>query len=111
MARKVMESTRHSFLVGEDATRFAIQMGFEETSLSNEHSVRMWEEWAAKGEKPAAWLPEPRDLPVDSNGHDTVGSLAIDAQGNICAGCSTNGLSFKLPGRVGDSPIAGAGAY
>ena len=44
-----MESTRHSFLVGEDATRFAIQMGFEETSLSNEHSVRMWEEWAAKG--------------------------------------------------------------
>jgi N4-(beta-N-acetylglucosaminyl)-L-asparaginase len=111
VARKVMESTRHTFLVGEDATRFAVEMGFDETSLSNKHSVQMWEEWAAKGEKPDAWLPEPRDATAKVKGHDTVGSLAIDAQGNICAGCSTNGLGFKLPGRVGDSPVAGAGAY
>ncbi len=44
-------------------------------------------------------------------GHDTVGSIALDAAGNLCVGCSTNGREFKIPGRVGDSPIIGAGAY
>lgn len=111
VARKVMEQTRHTLLVGEDATRFALQMGFEETSLTNDFSNDMWQEWAARGDRPDAWLPEPRGQAASVTGHDTVGTLAIDKDGNICAGCSTNGLAFKLPGRVGDTPIAGAGAY
>lgn len=111
VARKVMESIQHTLLVGDDATRFAAAAGFEETSLTNLASQRQWEEWAAGGERSDAWAPEPIGAPRPLAGHDTVGSIAIDATGNLCVGCSTNGRLFKLPGRVGDSPIAGAGAY
>ncbi len=111
VARKVMEETQHSLIVGDDATRFAVRMGFEETSLTNGRSQKFWEDWKAKGEKSSAWGPEPIGKNPDLEGHDTVGTMAIDTQGNICVGCSTNGRNFKLPGRVGDSPIAGAGAY
>ena len=110
VARRVMEETQHTLIVGDDATRFAVRMGFEETSLTNVRSQTRWEEWAATGEKTDAFDPEPFDkdtLP----GHDTVGSIAVDAQGNLCVGCSTNGREFKIAGRVGDSPIPGAGAY
>lgn len=111
VARKVMEETRHTLLVGDDATRFAAGMGFEETSLTNAESLRVWEEWAATGQPSGAWGEEPIEHDERPAGHDTVGSIAIDAQGNLCVGCSTNGGTFKLPGRVGDSPITGAGAY
>ncbi len=111
VARKVMEKTQHSLIVGDDATRFAVRMGFEETSLSNEMSIKAWEEWAAKGKPSDAWDPEPLGGTTKPEGHDTVGTMAVDAQGNICVGCSTNGRPQKIPGRVGDSPIAGAGAY
>ena len=110
VARKVMEETQHSLIVGDDATRFAVRMGFEETSLTNLTSQSKWEEWAAKGVKTDAFDPEPFEEDR-LNGHDTVGSIALDADGNLCVGCSTNGREFKIPGRVGDSPIAGAGAY
>lgn len=110
VARHVMEKTQHSLIVGDDATRFAVRMGFKETSLTNAVSQARWEEWAAKGEKSDAFAPEP--FKEDTlNGHDTVGSIALDKAGNLCVGCSTNGREFKIPGRVGDSPIAGAGAY
>lgn len=111
VARKVLERTQHSLIVGDDATRFAVRMGFEETSLTNLESQKHWQAWAAKSEKSDAWDPEPIGAPVRLPGHDTVGSIAIDAAGDLCVGCSTNGRTFKLPGRVGDSPIAGAGAY
>lgn len=111
VARKVMESTQHTLLVGDDATRFAAAAGFEETSLTSVASQRQWEQWAARGERSDAWGPEPIGAAQPLVGHDTVGSIAIDAAGNLCVGCSTNGRLFKLPGRVGDSPIAGAGAY
>ncbi len=111
VARKVLEQTQHTLIVGDDATRFAVRMGFAETSLTNLESQRHWEEWAAKGQKSDAWAPEPIAVQRAVIGHDTVGTIAIDAQGRICVGCSTNGRTFKLPGRVGDSPIAGAGAY
>ncbi len=110
VARKVMEETQHSLIVGDDATRFAARMGFEETSLTNLTSQTKWEEWAAKRVKTDAFDPEPFDEDK-LNGHDTVGTIAVDADGNLCVGCSTNGREFKIPGRVGDSPIAGAGAY
>jgi len=109
VARKVMEETRHSLLVGEDATRFALKMGFEEESLFNERSIKMWEGWKAKGGASPHRGPEPRE--VSARDHDTIGMIALDRNGDICAGCSTNGLDFKTPGRVGDSPIVGAGAY
>lgn len=110
VARQVMEKTQHTLIVGDDATRFATRMGFSETSLTNARSQAAWEAWAAKGERTNAFDPEPFDS--DSlRGHDTVGSIAVDRDGNLCVGCSTNGREFKIPGRVGDSPIPGAGAY
>jgi len=110
VARKVMEETQHTLIVGDDATRFAVRMGFEETALTNVRSQTRWEEWAATGRRTDAFDPEP--FAADTlPGHDTVGSIALDAAGNLCVGCSTNGREFKIPGRVGDSPIPGAGAY
>ena len=110
VARKVMEETQHTLIVGDDATRFAARMGFTETSLTNVRSQTRFEEWAAKGEKTDAFNPEPFEKD-ELRGHDTVGSIAVDAEGNLSVGCSTNGREFKIPGRVGDSPIPGAGAY
>ena len=111
VARKVMEQTQHTLIVGDDATRLAAQLGFEETSLTNAESLRVWQEWADKGVPTDAWDPEPIGQHHRLPGHDTVGTMAVDAAGQVCVGCSTNGRTFKLPGRVGDSPIAGAGAY
>ncbi len=99
VARKVLEKTKHTFLVGEDATRFALKMGFKEEPLGTEKSKKRWEEWKAAGK------------PGDFWSHDTIGMVAVDAKGNVTAGCSTSGLAFKIAGRVGDSPIIGSGAY
>jgi N4-(beta-N-acetylglucosaminyl)-L-asparaginase len=114
VARKVMERTRHTFLVGEDATIFAVRMGFTQESLTNERSSRMWEDWVKRGRKPSHWEAEPRDKnggDGDPKDHDTIGMAAVDKNGDVCVGLSTNGLDFKIPGRVGDSPITGAGGY
>jgi len=111
VARKVMEETQHTLIVGDDATRFAARMGFAETSLTNVRSQTRWEEWAAKGEPTDAFNAEPIGTPDGLPGHDTVGTVAVDADGNLSVGCSTNGREFKIPGRVGDSPIPGAGSY
>jgi len=111
VARMVMEETQHSLIVGDDATRFAVSKGFHETSLTNAASLDAWQQWMDKGEKSDAWDPEPIGRETRPAGHDTVGTMAVDRHGNVCVGCSTNGRTFKLPGRVGDSPITGAGAY
>lgn len=111
VARKVMEETQHSLIVGDDATRFAARMGFSETSLTSLKSQEAWDKWAAQNSKSNAFGQEPIAGPVQQVNHDTVGSIALDKNGNLCVGCSTNGREFKIPGRVGDSPIAGAGAY
>ncbi|MEM6709927.1 MAG: N(4)-(beta-N-acetylglucosaminyl)-L-asparaginase [Pseudomonadota bacterium] len=110
VARKVMEETQHTLIVGDDATRFAVRMGFEETSLTNARSQEAWETWKAKGVPTDAFDPEPFETDK-LRGHDTVGTIAVDRNGDLCIGCSTNGREFKIPGRVGDSPIPGAGAY
>ena len=110
VARRVMEKTQHTLLVGDDATRFAVRMGFEETSLTSLRSQEAWETWKAKGVTTDAFDPEPFEEDR-LRGHDTVGSIAVDRNGRLCVGCSTNGREFKIPGRVGDSPIPGAGAY
>lgn len=99
LARMVMEKTPHLLLVGEGAKWFALQNGFK---LSNLQNLGGYAEWEARKPK--------EDDPVVL-GHDTVTVLAMDQQGKLAGVCTTSGLFFKLPGRVGDSPIVGAGLY
>ena len=116
VARRVMEKTPHVLLVGEGALQFALAQGFKKEQLLTPESERAWREWLRTGEyKPAANSEvrgyEPSSLPGDRHDHDTIGMLALDAQGNLAGACTTSGLAWKLRGRVGDSPIVGAGLY
>jgi len=99
VARRVMEKTPHVMLSGDGAFQFALDEGFEREDLLTKHAEKTWEEWLEKHGK---------DHPGN---HDTIGILAIDEKGDISGACSTSGLAFKMPGRVGDSPIIGAGMY
>ena len=105
VARCVMERTPHYLLAGEAADQFAIEQGLETGELLTESSRRRWQEWRASNSitRPIANIEE--------QNHDTIGVLAIDSNGTLAAGCSTSGLAWKLPGRVGDSPIIGQGLY
>ncbi|MFN4259210.1 MAG: N(4)-(beta-N-acetylglucosaminyl)-L-asparaginase [Gemmataceae bacterium] len=104
LARLVMEKTPHVMLVGEGARWFALQQGFPLRTLLTPESVAEWEK---RRQKRAAQPPTPQE-PLD---HDTVTVLALDQGGSLGGVCTTSGLSHKLPGRVGDSPIIGAGLY
>ena len=97
-ARRVMDKTKHVMLVGEGARWFALEQGLESVDTSD---------LAAKKE---AWVAQKRG-DADRGGHDTVTLLILDAEGHFAGGCSTSGAGGKLPGRVGDSPILGAGLY
>ena len=97
LARLVMEETPHILLVGDGALRLARLFGMEECALEDlltEHRVREW-----------------KKLTAGSGEGDTVGAVALDAQGNLAAATSTGGLRGKLPGRVGDTPLIGCGTY
>ena len=96
VARKVMEITPHVLLVGEGAKSFAREQGFRSQRLSTKESIRLWREWK-RNQTPGS-------------GHDTVGVIGWH-KGHAVVACSTSGLPWKLPGRVGDSPIIGAGLY
>ncbi|KAL6260844.1 hypothetical protein P5V15_008369 [Pogonomyrmex californicus] len=130
VARKVLEHTKHSLLGGDLATDFAEKMGFKKESLQTEESKKMWTDWKENKCQPNFWknvVPDPEtscgpyhasDIKDDESmlvgseeNHDTISILAIDSQGRTAAGTSTNGAKHKIPGRIGDSPIAGAGAY
>ncbi|XP_054153801.1 N(4)-(Beta-N-acetylglucosaminyl)-L-asparaginase-like [Oppia nitens] len=131
VARKVLENTEHSLLVGDLATNFAVQMGFKEQNISSDWSEKTYQQWKQNNCQPNYWRnvePDPktscgpykpvkRETPqVDQNlvsydNHDTIGMVVIDSNGNLAVGTSTNGLRHKIPGRVGDSPIPGSGAY
>ena len=102
VARKVMEDTPHVMLSGQGAYEFAIQNGFESIDLNTEKSKKRYKEWL----KEAKYAPK-----INSERHDTIGMLGIDINQNLSGGCSTSGLAFKMPGRVGDSPIIGSGLY
>ncbi len=114
IARRVMEKTPHKLLVGDGAERFAAQEGFRPAQLLTDAARARWEEWTLTGQNtadPHAYKP-PLLVDNDRNPpHDTIGVLAIDASGAIGAACSTSGRAFKLPGRVGDSPLIGHGLY
>jgi isoaspartyl peptidase/L-asparaginase-like protein (Ntn-hydrolase superfamily) len=110
VARCVMERTPHKLLAGEAADRFAIEQGLETGELLTESAGGRWEAWRASNAsaQPIANIEETKH---DQSNHDTIGVLAIDGAGLLVAGCSTSGLAWKLPGRVGDSPIIGQGLY
>ena len=102
VARKVMEKTPHVMLVGEGALQFALANGFKKEKLLTPESEKAWKTWAKKSEyKPI----------VNIENHDTIGIVALDAQGNLSGACTTSGMAYKMRGRVGDSPIIGAGLY
>ncbi len=121
VARRVMEKTPHVLLVGEGAQQFAVAEGFplEEQKLS-EDAEKNYKEWLKKSEyKPIPNVERskgqsafaPNKLPDGSWNHDTIGMVAMDANGNLSGSCTTSGMGFKMRGRVGDSPIIGAGLY
>jgi isoaspartyl peptidase/L-asparaginase-like protein (Ntn-hydrolase superfamily) len=101
VARMVMEKTPHVMLSGEGALQFALANGFEKEELLTDRARQRWEEWKKHN----------ADMPVDVDNHDTISTLAIDAKGNLSGACTTSGTGFKYHGRVGDSPIIGAGLY
>lgn len=102
VARAVMERTPHVMLVGEGALQFALNQGFLKENLLVEASEREWKEWMQTNNY---------NPPVNIENHDTIGMLALDGNGNLSGACTTSGLAFKMHGRVGDSPIIGAGLY
>jgi N4-(beta-N-acetylglucosaminyl)-L-asparaginase len=102
VARMVMEKTPHVMLVGEGALKFALANGFEKQKLLTKSSEKAWKEWIKKSEyKPV----------INVENHDTIGIIALDANGNLSGACTTSGLAYKMRGRVGDSPIIGAGLF
>jgi N4-(beta-N-acetylglucosaminyl)-L-asparaginase len=129
VARKVMEQTPHVMLVGEGAQQFAIEQGFTlENGKLSESADKAYKQWLKKSTyKPVinierqapksatSQLEDKYKAPTRfSNGdwnHDTIGMVALDANGNLSGSCTTSGAGFKLRGRVGDSPIIGAGLY
>ena len=103
VARKVMEETPHVMLSGKGAYDFAIEKGFKHKNLLTKEAKNQWEKWKSDKEK-----TKPK---INNENHDTIGLLALDSKGNLAGACTTSGWAYKLHGRVGDSPIIGAGLY
>tara|TARA_B100001250_G_scaffold388558_1_gene386903 strand:+ start:256 stop:1221 length:966 start_codon:yes stop_codon:yes gene_type:complete len=100
VARKVMEETKHVMLVGEGARQFAISKGFQEIDLLTKDSKKAWEEWK---------ITQREMTPHET--HDTISVLVQDKKGDLAGACTTSGWAYKLHGRVGDSPLIGAGLF
>lgn len=139
IARRVMELTPHALVVGPDADDFADHQLLPPALLLSESSRAAWESWAkdnvSRGKHPfaatmanieelgygstppsqtrpaSAGRSNPPAIPIHEANHDTIGVLGLGADGLLAGGCTTSGLAFKLPGRVGDSPIVGHGLY
>lgn len=102
VARKIMENSPHVMLVGEGAKLFALSSGFAEENLLTPEAEAEWKEWL----KTEEYKPK-----VNIENHDTIGMLALDEEGRLCGACTTSGAAWKMHGRVGDSPIIGAGLF
>lgn len=111
VARAVMEKTPHAMLVGAGARAFAVEQGFPTQNLLTPRAEAAWREWL----KTADYAPRINSENIDWNGgaanHDTIGLLAVDTANRMAGACTTSGMAFKMRGRVGDSPIIGAGLY
>jgi N4-(beta-N-acetylglucosaminyl)-L-asparaginase len=131
LAQTVMEKTNHVMMVGNGAHRFAVDEGFEDMSLLTEHSRKIWLAWKASSSvnwRPGIDSPEWKEQIAAIFGHEeeqiayaqrviahpptgTIPCMAVDEKGDISATTTTSGLAWKIPGRVGDSPIIGAGCF
>jgi N4-(beta-N-acetylglucosaminyl)-L-asparaginase len=114
VARAVMERTPHTMLVGEGARRFALDQDFETAAMPTPQAEAAWRRWLVTADyspminrENSEW----RATPGGPGNHDTIGLLALGADGRMAGACTTSGLAFKMRGRVGDSPIIGAGLY
>lgn len=105
VARAIMDRTQHVMLVGAGAKKFALDQGFDTFKTPIKEVKKIWKEWR-KEHKDEYFRPE-----INHENHDTIGMLALDAQGNISGSCTTSGWAYKMHGRVGDSPIIGAGLF
>lgn len=102
VARKVMDDTPHVMLAGKGAQQFALANGFKKENLLTEKAENRWKKWLEKSEyKPI----------INVENHDTIGLLALDKNGDVSGACTTSGLAWKMHGRVGDSPVIGAGMF
>ena len=119
VARKVMEKTPHIILVGDGALQFALENGFTKENLLTPDSKKAWEDWLKNSKyEPVINIENQLFKKQDTsfalggiNNHDTIGLLALDASGKLSGGCTTSGMAFKIHGRVGDSPVIGAGLF
>jgi N4-(beta-N-acetylglucosaminyl)-L-asparaginase len=119
VARLVMEKTPHVVLVGDGALQFALANGFQKENLLTPESEKAWKEWLKTSKyepviniENKLYKPQPGGaMPGGPSNHDTIGMIAMDANGNFSGACTTSGMAFKMHGRVGDSPIIGAGLY
>jgi N4-(beta-N-acetylglucosaminyl)-L-asparaginase len=102
VARKVMENTPHIILAGRGAEKFAYENGFKKTNLLTESTKRQYKDWKKTSQY---------ETIINIENHDTIGMLAIDEYGDIAGACTTSGMAYKVAGRVGDSPLIGAGLY
>ncbi len=114
VARAVMERTPHVMLVGHGARAFAVEQGFPTQNLLTPRAEAAWRDWLRTAQYAPRVNSENSDwggAPGGPGNHDTIGLLAIDGQGRMAGACTTSGMAFKMRGRVGDSPIIGAGLY
>jgi N4-(beta-N-acetylglucosaminyl)-L-asparaginase len=117
VARLVMEKTPHVILVGDGALQFALENGFKKENLLTESSELRWKEWLKSSnynpKDPSKFLKEVHNAAGlgGQGNHDTIGMIARDVNGNLSGACSTSGMAYKIHGRVGDSPVFGAGLF
>ena len=119
VARKVMEKTPHVMLAGDGALQFALEQGFKKENLLTPSSEKAWKEWLKEAKYQPVMNIEnklydkvaPQKLPGNQYNHDTIGMIAMDVKGNLSGACTTSGMAYKLHGRIGDSPIIGAGLF
>ncbi len=110
VAKAIMDYTDHIMLVGDDAKRFAVSMGFKTQNLLTDKSRQAWLTWKARLNPNDAWLDHDDDVRIRFT-TGTINMNAVNAAGDISSVTTTSGMSWKVPGRVGDSPIIGAGQY
>ena len=110
VAKAVMDYTDHIMMVGEGAKRFALSLGFKEEELLTEESRQDWLRWKARLHPRDNWLDHDDDIEIKRT-YGTINMNAVDANGDLGSVTTTSGLSWKIPGRVGDSPLIGAGQY
>ena len=115
VAKLVMERTDHALLIGEGALKFAKAHGFKEENILTDKARERWLEWKEKLSDRDDWFPPKEEIDQEVREvllyHGTINCCALDANGNLADVTTTSGLSYKIPGRVGDSPIVGAGLY